>query len=255
VTNAWAVALVAAGLGLCVGSFLNVVIARLPAGRSIVTPPSACPGCASLIAWYDNVPVLSFLLLRARCRQCHAAISWRYPLVELATAGLFALAAARIGFDARLLPALVLCAALVAITGIDLDHQIIPDAITLPGVAFGFAASLLVGQPPWIESLLGILLGGGLFFVIIVVSRGGMGGGDMKLGAMLGAFLGWRMTLVAIMIAVLIGGVVAIGLLAAGRRGRKEPVPFGPFLAIGGLAALFWGESLLRWYLGVFAGG
>ena len=245
---------VAAVLGLCVGSFLNVVIARLPAGRSIVTPPSACPGCASPIAWYDNVPVLSFLLLRARCRQCRVAISWRYPLVELATAGLFALAAARTGFDARLLPALVLCAALVAITGIDLDHQIIPDAITLPGVAFGFAASLLVGQPHWLESLIGILLGGGLFFVIIVVSRGGMGGGDMKLGAMLGAFLGWRMTLVAIMIAVLIGGVVAIGLLATGRRGRKQPVPFGPFLAIGGLTALFWGESLLRWYLGVFAG-
>ena len=245
---------VSAALGLCVGSFLNVVIGRLPTGRSIVAPPSACPGCGSPIAWYDNVPVLSFLLLRARCRSCRVAISWRYPLVELATAGLFALAAARIGFDARLLPALVLCAALVAITGIDLDHQIIPDAITLPGVAFGFAASLLVGQPHWLESLIGILLGGGLFFVIIVVSRGGMGGGDMKLGAMLGAFLGWRMTLVAIMIAVLIGGVVAIGLLATGRRGRKQPVPFGPFLAIGGVAALFWGESLLRWYLGVFAG-
>ena len=139
-----AAALAAFVFGLCVGSFLNVVIARLPDGRSIVAPGSACPRCGTPIAWYDNVPVLSFLLLRARCRQCGGAISWRYPLVELATGILFALAVLSRGPGLDLVPALVLAAALVAVTGIDLDHQIIPDVVTLPGVtviAYGLAAS------------------------------------------------------------------------------------------------------------------
>jgi leader peptidase (prepilin peptidase)/N-methyltransferase len=239
-------------LGLCVGSFLNVVIARLPEGRSIVTPGSACPRCGRAIAWYDNVPVLSFLRLRGRCRHCAGAISWRYPFVELATAALFALAVLTRGVGPELAPALVLAAALVAITGIDLDHQIIPDVVTLPGIAVGLAFSLLLGHPRWMDALIGALVGGGLFFVIIVASRGGMGGGDMKLAAMLGAFLGWRPLLVAILTAVLTGGILAIALLALRRKGRKDAVPFGPFLALGGLVALFWGAPLIDWYLGVF---
>jgi len=247
-----AAALAAFVFGLCVGSFLNVVIARLPDGRSIVTPGSACPRCARPIAWYDNVPVLSFLRLRGRCRHCGGHISWRYPLVELATGALFALAILCLGAGPALAPALVLAATLVAITGIDLDHQIIPDVVTLPGIAVGVAFSLLLGQPRWTDALIGIAVGGGLFFAIIVASRGGMGGGDMKLAAMLGAFLGWRPLLVAILAAVLAGGLLAIGLLALRRKGRKDAVPFGPFLALGGLVALFWGGPLIDWYLGVF---
>ncbi len=237
-------------LGLVIGSFLNVVIARLPEGRSLVRPRSACPRCGRQIAWYDNLPVVSFLLLRARCRACRQPIAWRYPLVEAATAGLFVLTYFRRGPSIDLLPSLALMAALVAITVIDLDHQIIPDVISVPGIAVGFLASLLPGGVGWLPSLLGILVGGGLFFVIILASRGGMGGGDMKLGAMLGAFLGWQLVLLSILLAVLAGGLVAVALLAAGRKGRKDPVPFGPFLALGGAVGLLWGEDLLAWYLG-----
>ena len=241
-------------MGLCVGSFLNVVIARVPEGRNIVTPGSACPCCATPIAWYDNIPLLSFVLLRARCRKCGEPISWRYPAVELATGLLFVLALAERGLTIDLIPALLLVAGLVAITGIDLDHQLIPDAISLPGILVGLAASILTGRPGWAESLIGVLVGGGIFLVIIVASRGGMGAGDMKMGAMLGAFLGWKLVLVAILVAILVGGALAIGVLVARRKGRKDALPFGPFLALGGTVSVLWGEGLLAWYLGTFAG-
>ncbi len=241
-------------VGLCVGSFLNVVIARVPEGRSIVTPGSACPRCGAGIQWYDNIPLLSYALLRARCRRCGEPISIRYPLVELVTGLLFVLAGWQLGLDADLLPAALLLATLVAITAIDLDRQLIPDVLSLPGIVAGLLLSALTGRPGWLDSLLGALVGGAIFFLIIVGSRGGMGGGDMKLGAMLGAFLGWQLVLVAILLSVLVGGVVAIVLLALRRRGRKDAVPFGPFLALGGAIALFWGQALLKWYLGVFAG-
>ena len=241
-------------LGLCVGSFLNVVIARVPEGRSIVGPGSACPRCSTPIAWYDNVPLLSFALLRARCRKCGEPISWRYPVVELVTGLLFVLALAERGLTIDLIPALLLVAGLVAITGIDLDHQLIPDVISIPGIVVGLAVSTLTGRPGWLDSLVGVVIGGGIFLLIIVASRGGMGGGDMKLGAMLGAFLGWKLALVAILIAILAGGVFAMVVLLLRRKGRKDAVPFGPFLALGGVVSLFWGESLLAWYLGTFSG-
>ena len=241
-------------LGLVIGSFLNVVIARLPTGRSIARPPSACPACGAPIRWFDNVPVLSWLRLRGRCRACRAAISWRYPAVELLTAVLFALAARQLGPTLDLGTALLLLAALVAITGIDLDHQIIPDVITLPGVVVGAVANLAVRPENWPDTLLGIVVGGGLFLIIILASGGGMGGGDMKLGAMMGAFLGWKLVLVGILLGVFAGGAVAIGLLSTGRKGRKDPVPFGPFLALGAVVSLLWGHSLLAWYLGRFGG-
>ena len=238
--------------GLVIGSFLNVVIARLPEGRSIARPPSACPACGAPIRWYDNIPVVSWLWLRARCRSCQASISWRYPAVELLTAVLFLLAVWRFGAALDLVPALLLLATLVAITGIDLDHQIIPDVITLPGIVVGAGLSVTLHPGAWLDAVLGVLVGGGLFLVIILASRGGMGGGDMKLGAMMGAFLGWKLVLLAILLGVFAGGAVAIGLLATGTKGRKDPVPFGPFLALGGLVSLLWGNSLLAWYLGRF---
>jgi leader peptidase (prepilin peptidase) / N-methyltransferase len=240
-------------LGLVVGSFLNVVIARLPDRRSLWAPASACPGCGNAIAWHDNVPLVSFIALRGRCRACAAPISWRYPIVEGATAILFGVA--WIVFGGSLVDftvAAALLAALVAVTAIDLRYQIIPDAITLPGVLAGLVASVASHRVSWMESAGGILLGAGLFVAVIVLSRGGMGGGDLKLGAMLGAFLGWKAVIVALFIAVVLGGVSAIALLASGRLARKDAIPFGPFLAVGGAMALFWGNAIVAWYLGGF---
>ena len=261
-----AVALV---FGLLIGSFLNVVIARLPEGQSVWGPRSACPGCRSPIAWYDNVPLVSFAVLRGRCRRCAMAIPWRYPIIEAATALAFVLALAVLGPTPTFAVGALLLAMLIAITAIDLRHQIIPDAITLPGIPLGVIASLCTERPgvgiAWLgipagswpgvvaDSLLGILAGGGIFLVIILASGGGMGAGDMKLGAMLGAFLGWKLGLLALLLAVLSGGLVAIVLLILGRRGRKEAIPFGPFLALGGAVAFLWGEPLLAWYLGRFS--
>jgi leader peptidase (prepilin peptidase)/N-methyltransferase len=241
-----------AALGLIVGSFLNVVVARLPAHLSLWRPRSACPACGAAIAWHDNIPILSFVALRGRCRACGVRIAWRYPLIEALTAGVFVLAYAVLGLSPALVPALLLLAALVAITFIDLEHQIIPDLITLPGIVTGVLANLATGAVSWRDSLLGVVVAGGLFFVIILASGGGMGGGDMKLAAMLGAFLGWQLTLVALFLAVVAGGVVALAVLGAGLKSRKEPIPFGPFLAAGGAAALCWGRSLMTWYFDVF---
>jgi len=244
-------------LGLCVGSFLNVVIARIPEGRSIVFPGSACPGCGKPIAWYDNLPVLSYALLRGRCRSCRESISWRYPAVEIACGALFVLAGRRFEPGPALASALILLAGLVAITAIDLDHQIIPDVLSLPGIALGLLFSLAPDGIGWVPSLLGVLLGGGVFLVIIfastlVIGQAGMGVGDVKLGAMLGAFLGWKLALLSILLSVLLGGPLAATLLATGRKGRKDPIPFGPFLALGGLISLFWGEAVLTWYFAQF---
>jgi leader peptidase (prepilin peptidase) / N-methyltransferase len=239
--------------GLLVGSFLNVVIARVPERRSLWRPGSACPGCGAAIAWHDNIPILSFLALRGRCRACAIPIPWRYPIVEMVTGLLFLAAALVFGPTLDAAVAAALLAGLVAITAIDLERQIIPDVISLPGILAGILASLASGRVSWLESILGIVVGGGLFLVIIVVSGGGMGAGDMKLGAMLGAFLGWKVVLLSIFVAVVLGGALAVALMASGLRGRKDPIPFGPFLAAGGAAGLFWGERVVRWYVGGFA--
>jgi leader peptidase (prepilin peptidase) / N-methyltransferase len=239
-------------VGLLIGSFLNVVIARVPERRSLWRPGSSCPACGAAIAWFDNVPILSFVALRGRCRACATAIPWRYPIVEAVTAVLFAAAAVTFGATLDAVVAAALLAALVALTVIDLERQILPDVITLPGIVAGVLASVVTGRVPWATSLLGVVVGGGLFLVIILASGGGMGAGDMKLAAMLGAFLGWQVVLVSILIAVVGGGVLAVGVMASGRRGRKDPIPFGPFLAAGGAAGLFYGETMVQWYLSAF---
>jgi leader peptidase (prepilin peptidase)/N-methyltransferase len=246
-------------LGLAVGSFLNVVVARLPRHRSLWRPRSSCPTCGALIAWHDNIPILSFVMLRGRCRTCSAPISWRYPAIEATTAGLFALAYTMLGSGADLAIGLLLLSALVVVTGIDLEHQIIPDVVTLPGIVVGFAASVAAHRLTWSDSALGILTGGGIFWVILQASlvltgREGMGGGDIKLGAMLGAFLGWKVVLLSIFLAVVLGGALALGLLSIRATGRKDPIPFGPFLAAGGVVGLFWGERVITWYVSGFGG-
>jgi len=239
-------------VGLLIGSFLNVVIARVPERRSLWRPGSACPGCGSAIAWYDNIPILSFVALRGRCRACATPIPWRYPIVEAVTAALFAAAGLAFGSTLEGVAAAALLAGLVALTAIDLERQIIPDVISLPGILVGVLANLATGRVSWVESLLGIGVGGGVFLVIILASGGGMGAGDMKLGAMLGAFLGWKVVLLSVFVAVVLGGALAVTLIASGLRGRKDPIPFGPFLAAGGAAGLFWGERVVRWYLSGF---
>lgn len=238
--SAGVIALVIA-LGLVIGSFLNVVIARVPEGRSLLGR-SACPHCGAMIGAADNIPLLSYGLLRGRCRSCGHAIAWRYPLVEALTAAAFVAAYLRAGaLDLEFVVASILLAALIAITLIDLEHQIIPDVITLPGVVAGVISALVSARITWTESLLGIGVCGGLLLLVIVASGGGMGGGDVKLGAMLGAFLGWKAGLFALLVAVVLGGIVAAALLVSGRKGRKDPIPFGPFLAAGGAVALLLG--------------
>lgn len=239
-------------VGLVIGSFLNVVIVRLPEGRSVWRPRSACPRCDQTLAWYDNVPVLSFVALGGRCRACRAPISWRYPAVEAATAALFGLSYAVYGATADFVLAVALMSALVVITVIDLARQIIPDVITLPGIVAGILANLATARVPWVDCLIGIALGGGAFLTIILVSGGGMGGGDMKLAAMLGAFLGWKVMLLSVFLAVLLGGAVAVLLLLSGRKRRKDPIPFGPFLAAASTVGFFWGERLVSWYVNAF---
>jgi leader peptidase (prepilin peptidase)/N-methyltransferase len=241
-------------LGAVIGSFLNVVVVRLPRNESLVTPRSRCPACGTELHWFDNIPILSFLALRGCCRECGAAISWRYPIVETGSAALFALAAWRSTSLADLVIAWLFLAALVAVTAIDLEHQTIPDRITLPGIAVGFLTSFLGTRVSWLDSLLGILAGGGVLFAVIVVSGGGMGGGDMKLGAMMGAFLGYKVALLALFLAVILGGAVALALLSTGIRRRKDPIPFGPFLAVASAVAMLWGEGCVAWYLRMFSG-
>jgi leader peptidase (prepilin peptidase)/N-methyltransferase len=240
--------ILAAALGLVIGSFLNVVIVRLPRHESLLGR-SACRHCGARVAAHDNIPLLSFALLSGRCRACRAPIGWRYPLVEASTAAAFTAAAFRFGPTPAFALACALLAGLIAIAVIDLEYQIVPDAITLPGIVLGVAIAPFTGLTARADALLGTLVCGGLLLVVIMVSGwvyaridpslpGGMGLGDMKLGAMLGAFLGWRAGLFALFVAVLVGGLVASLLLLAGRKGRKDAVPFGPFLALGGATAL-----------------
>ncbi len=243
-----------AALGLMVGSFLNVCIHRLPRGQSLVWPGSRCPACGAPVRWFDNIPVLSYVWLRGRCRACRAPIALKYPLVELATMGLFLAHYALLGWQPVLAVRLLFSAALVVLFVIDLEHQILPNRITLPGILVGLAASLVVG-PGWRSSLAGIVLGGGTLWIIgeaYYRFRGeeGLGMGDVKMLAMIGAFLGWEQVLVTLVLSSLAGSVVGLGLIASGRGTMKYALPYGTFLAMGAVVASLAGEAIVRWYVG-----
>jgi leader peptidase (prepilin peptidase)/N-methyltransferase len=246
-------------LGSIIGSFLNVCIYRIPAGLSIVRPRSRCPQCETQIAWYHNLPILSWILLKGRCAYCGAPFSLRYPLVEALTGGLFALFFYRFAFHPVTPVILLLVAALVVITFIDLDHQIIPDVISLPGIPIGFLCSFFVPWVSWQDSLLGILLGGGSLLTIalgyeLLTKKEGMGLGDVKLLAMLGAFLGWSAIFPIIFIGSLLGTLVGIPLMLIKKADGKLAVPFGPFLSAAALIHLFFVQHLdpiMRWYAGM----
>lgn len=244
----------AAGFGLIIGSFLNVVIHRLPREESLVTPRSRCPACQTPIRPWDNVPVVSFLLLRGRCRDCGQPISWRYPLVEGLTGLLFALTVARFGMTFLALSLLFLVSALVVVAFVDLDHQVIPNAITLPGIPLGLLAGLAVGGPSILDRILGALTGAGFLYLVLLYGsalygRDAMGEGDLNLIALVGAFLGWRGVVVTILFGCVAGSFVGLTMIAFGRLGRRDHMPFGPFLATGALVALFVGDQLISWYV------
>jgi leader peptidase (prepilin peptidase)/N-methyltransferase len=244
-------------LGAIVGSFLNVVIARLPANESIIFPASKCPRCQTEIRWYDNIPLVSFILLRAQCRQCQAAISWQYPVVELAMALLSAALFNKFGLSAAFAIYFVFCAALLAVIFIDLQHQIIPDSISLPGIVVGFIAAFFNPLVTWQQAGLGALLGGGALYAVaagyfLITKRDGMGGGDIKLLAMIGAFLGWQSLPFVIFSSSLLGSIAGIGAMLKQKMGGKTVLPFGPFLSLAALIFLFFQIKIYQafeWYM------
>jgi len=241
--------------GAMIGSFLNVCIVRLPEERSIVRPRSHCPSCGHQIAWYDNLPVVSFVLLRGRCRVCGVRISPLYPTVELLTGALAVALWMRLGTTLAFAGYFLFAAALVTITFIDLDHRIIPDVISLPGIVVGLAVSFVSPLVTPLGALLCVLAGGGVLLGIatgyeMLRGREGMGGGDVKLLAMIGAFLGWQSVFVTLMVASLIGSIIGVGLMIYQRADTKLAIPFGPFLAGGALVSLFFGDRILAFYFG-----
>ena len=241
-------------IGAMVGSFLNVCIYRLPQRLSIAAPRSFCPACQTPIRAYDNIPILSFLVLGGKCRKCLNPISWRYPLVEALTGGLALALFLKMGLTFPFFCHFCFAAALVVITFIDLDHRIIPDVISLPGIVIGFLLSLLGITLGIRDSLIGIALGGGSLYLVAIVyeavtKREGMGGGDVKLLAMIGAWLGWKAVLFTLFFASLTGSLIGGAIMMAKKEDSKLAVPFGPFLAFSALAYVFCGEKLIHWYL------
>lgn len=234
--------------GLVVGSFLNVCIYRIPAKQSVVLPPSRCPGCGRRLGAAELLPVVSYLWQRAKCRQCGSVISRRYPLVELSTGILFAVLLSRFGWPEMIFQA-IFYSILLVIFFVDLDHQIIPNRLVLLLLGLAAVAGPAGTELPWRDALLGALLGGGLFFLLAVVSRGGMGGGDIKLVFVLGLWFGWAQLLLLMFLAFFAGGAVGGALLLLGKKGRKDGIPFGPFLVLAAFTVSMWGERLLSWYL------
>jgi leader peptidase (prepilin peptidase) / N-methyltransferase len=250
----WVVAVGA--LGAIIGSFLNVCIHRLPLGSSIVWPSSACPHCKRELSWYENIPVLSYLVLRARCRTCKAPISMRYPLVEALTSLMFVLAWWAYGPGALFASRVVFGCALIVLFAIDFEHQLLPHVITFSGIAAGLIFSVFT-EPGWVDSLLGIAVGAGTLYAVAfgwewLRHQEALGGGDPPMLAMIGAFLGWKMVLATLMMGSLFGSVLGVGLIAARRASMASKLPFGCFLAVGAALSATVGSQLVRWYLDLF---
>jgi len=247
--------------GAIIGSFLNVVILRLPLENgSIVFPASHCPRCQSPLSWYENIPIISFLVLRGRCRHCREKISWQYPIVELCMALLSAGVVHRFGLSITAAGYFLFCAAIVVIIWIDLQHQIIPDVISLPGIILGFMFSFVNPALSWQDSLIGLILGGGVLYAIALFyylwkKQEGMGGGDIKLLAMIGAFLGWQSLPFVIFASSLLGSVIGILAMIKQGKGGKTRIPFGPFLSVAALTYLFFSEQVHRLYRFYLGGG
>lgn len=240
-------------LGAMIGSFLNVCIHRMPRDESIVLPGSHCTSCGKAVAWYDNIPILSWFILRGRCRHCGAAFSFRYPGIEALTAAMFVLLYLKFGLGTRLAIYALFASALIVITFVDLDFRIIPDEISIGGIPVGFALAFVNPDLTWMDSLTGIAVGGGFLLALgigyhAVTGRTGMGGGDIKLLAAIGAFLGWKSVLAVILISSVLGAVVGIAAMIVTRSDSKLALPFGPFLAGAAVLCVFFGPALIGWY-------
>ncbi len=244
-------------LGLVTGSFLNVCIYRIPLKRSIVAPSSACPHCGRALRFYDNIPFFSFLFLRGKCRYCKHPISWRYPLVECLSGFLSLFLYIKYGANYQYIVYLFFTLSLVVVTFIDLEHKIIPDVISLPGILLGIAVSFLPGNVSWLDSLIGAVAGGGILFLVAVgyeriTGRDGMGGGDVKLLAMIGAWMGWKPLPLVLLISSFSGAIIGMFFILLSGKGYRFQIPFGPFLSFGAVLCLFFGDAILRWYLGFY---
>jgi leader peptidase (prepilin peptidase)/N-methyltransferase len=243
-------------LGLATGSFLNVCIHRMPRGESIAWPGSHCPSCGGPIAWYHNLPLVGYAVLRGRCANCRSPISVQYPFVETATAALFVVHYLELGWTPLLAVRLAFAAAMLVLFVIDLEHQILPNAITLPGIAAGLVCALFL-PPGIVSAAIGVLIGGGFLWLIGEVylrARGieGMGMGDVKMLAMIGAFLGWPLAIVTLVGASLGGAIVGLALMGVRGKGLQYALPFGTFLAIAAVAAGLWGPPLVDWYASLY---
>jgi leader peptidase (prepilin peptidase)/N-methyltransferase len=241
-------------VGAAIGSFLNVCIWRLPQEKSIVFPASHCPHCGHAIRYADNIPILSYLILKGKCRDCGGRISMQYPVVEAIAAVLSLVLYLKYGLSWQYPAAFAFVCALIVIAFIDLEHQIIPDVITLPGIPIGLILAVLIMGVPLLDAVLGIVIGGGFLYLVAVVyqfltKREGMGGGDIKLLAMMGAFLGWKSLFFIIFISSLLGAVVGVAVLVAQRKGFRAAIPYGPFLSAAAVAYLFWGELFMTFIL------
>lgn len=241
--------------GAFFGSFLNVLIYRLPRNENFVMGRSRCPKCKELIRWYDNVPLVSYVILRGRCRRCKATISWRYPLIELLTAAFFLLTFKMYGLSAQTGVISLFFALLLVATVIDFQHLIIPDKITYPGMILGLALSFVNPDLRPLDSLIGLLAGGASLYLLAMAGdflfkKESLGGGDIKLAAMLGAFLGWRAIIIIFFGAAVLGLIYAIIQMAFSAETRKSRmIPFGPFLSMAALIALFFGDAIIEFYI------
>jgi len=243
-------------LGLMLGSFMNVCIYRLPRGLSPVRPRSGCPNCGHMLAWYENVPVVSYLVLRGRCRKCRVAISPMYPIIEAITGAVFLAAYLWYGPSALLIVRLAFAWAMIALFVIDYQHQILPNIITIPGIVIGILSNILAG-PGWIASIIGAAVGAGSLYAIAEIyyrvrHEEGLGMGDVKMLGMIGAFLGWKLVLLTLVISSFLGSIIGVFVLVSRKESLKYAMPFGTFLAVGALVASVVGDAILDWYLGFF---
>jgi len=242
-------------LGLIVGSFSNVCIYRIPRNESIIYPASHCPKCRSNISPKDNIPLLSFILLKGRCRNCKSKISIQYPIVEFLTGLIYLIIYLIYGLSIQSLIYIILSSALIIIAFIDLNEQIVPDVISLPGIVIGFILSFFVPYILFMNSALGVVVGGGIILIIglagsVVFKKEAMGGGDVKLAAMVGAFLGWRYIIISLSLGFFLGALAGIFLILSKIKSREDTVPFGAFIVLGSFITLLWGEKIISWYIG-----
>ncbi len=242
-------------LGLIVGSFSNVCIYRIPINESIIYPASHCPKCRSSIKPIDNIPLLSYILLKGRCRNCGSRIPIQYPVVEFLTGIIYILIFLIYGLTLQSLIYIILASAVIIIAFIDLNKQIIPDVISLPGIVIGLILSFFIPYISFINSVLGVLVGGGIILIIglvgsVIFKKEAIGGGDVKLAAMIGAFLGWRYIIISLFLGFFLGALAGIRIVLSKIKSREDMIPFGPFIALGSIITILWGEKIISWYLG-----